>query len=100
MAGVTVLRQSAFSLEPARWRDAHGPADWLFSDVIAYPERLLRLVRGWIDAGAARRIVCTIKFQGERDHAIADDFAAIPGAAVRHLWHNRHELTFSWSGEG
>lgn len=100
MAGVTVLQQSAFAIEPARWRDEHGAADWLVCDVIAYPERTLRMVRAWIEAGAARRIVCTIKFQGEGGHAVADDFATIPGAAVRHLWHNRHELTFTWEAIG
>jgi len=94
---VTVLRQSAFAIDPARWRAAHGAADWLCSDVIAYPERTLRLLRAWIEAGAARRIICTIKFQGAESHALADDFAAIPGASLRHLWHNRHELTFAWA---
>jgi 23S rRNA (cytidine2498-2'-O)-methyltransferase len=100
MAGVTVLRQSAFAIDPARWREGNGVADWLFSDVIAYPERTLRMVRAWIDAGAARRIVCTIKFQGAGGHAVADAFAAIPGAWLRHLWHNRHELTFAWAAPG
>jgi 23S rRNA (cytidine2498-2'-O)-methyltransferase len=99
MPGVTVLRQSAFALDPERWRAARGAAEWLFSDVIAYPERTLRMVRSWIEAGAARRIVATVKFQGQRGHAVADAFAAIPGAAVRHLWHNRHEVTFIWSGD-
>jgi 23S rRNA (cytidine2498-2'-O)-methyltransferase len=89
MPGVRVRRESAFGLAPEQ-------VDWLFSDVIAYPDRLLALVRRWIDAGAARRIVCTIKFQGETDHAAAEAFAAVPGGRVMHLAHNRHELTFAW----
>jgi 23S rRNA (cytidine2498-2'-O)-methyltransferase len=72
------------------------PTDWLFSDVVAYPARLLGLVRRWIDADAADRIVCTVKFQGETDHDAADAFAAIPGGRLMHLFHNRHELTFLW----
>ncbi|HVY17889.1 MAG TPA: SAM-dependent methyltransferase [Rhodopila sp.] len=87
MPGVTQRLDSAFSLVPE-------PVDWLCSDVIAYPERLLALVRRWVDAGAARHIVCTIKFQGETDHESAEAFAAIPGGHVLHLWHNKHELTF------
>lgn len=90
MPGVTERRDSAFGLAPE-------PVDWLFSDVIAYPNRLLSLVRRWIDAAAARHIVCTIKFQGATDHAAADAFAAIPGGQVVHLSHNKHELTFLWS---
>ena len=89
MPGVTERRDSAFGLTPE-------PVDWLFSDVIAYPDRLLALVRRWIDAGAARYIVCTIKFQGATDHDAAEAFAAIPGGRVLHLFHNKHELTFLW----
>lgn len=87
MPGVTQRLDSAFALPPE-------PVDWLFSDVIAYPDRLLALVRRWIGAGAARHVVCTIKFQGPTDHAAAQAFAAIPGGQVAHLFHNKHELTF------
>lgn len=62
---------------------------------VAYPARLLRLVRAWIDADAARNIVCTIKFQGATDHEAAEAFAAIPGAWLRHVAHNKHELMFA-----
>jgi 23S rRNA (cytidine2498-2'-O)-methyltransferase len=89
MPGVTERPDSAFGMAPE-------PVDWLFSDVIAYPDRLLALIRRWIDAGAARHIVCTIKFQGPTDHDAADAFAAIPGGQVVHLFHNKHELTFLW----
>jgi 23S rRNA (cytidine2498-2'-O)-methyltransferase len=95
MQGVTVRQESAFALDPR----AEPPVDWLFSDVIAYPARMLSLVRAWIDAGRARRIICTLKFQGPTDHDAAEAFAAIPGGAVRHLFHNKHELTFSWKAE-
>jgi 23S rRNA (cytidine2498-2'-O)-methyltransferase len=89
MPGVSQRVDSAFALPPE-------PVDWLFSDVIAYPDRLLTLVRRWIDAGATRYVVCTIKFQGATDHAAAEAFAAIPGSQVIHLFHNKHELTFLW----
>jgi 23S rRNA (cytidine2498-2'-O)-methyltransferase len=71
--------------------------DWLFSDVICYPARLLGLVQRWIAAGRARHIVCTLKFQGETDHATAAGFAAIPGAALFHGAQNKHELMFTWA---
>ena len=67
--------------------------DWLCSDVIAYPDRLLRLVRRWVEAGAAGTIVCTVKLQGRTDHEAVAGFAALPGARLVHLHHNRHELT-------
>lgn len=89
MPGVTERLDSAFGMAPE-------PVDWLCSDVIAYPDRLLALVRRWIEVGAARHIVCTIKFQGPTDHEAAEAFAAIPGGRVIHLFHNKHELTFLW----
>jgi 23S rRNA (cytidine2498-2'-O)-methyltransferase len=91
LANIAVRQESAFGLPPE-------PVDWLFSDVVAYPDRLLALVQRWIEAGAVRHIVCTIKFQGATDHAAAEAFAAIPGAQVAHLFHNKHELTFWWAG--
>ena len=87
MPGVETLEQSAFALAPEA-------VDWLVCDVVAYPRRLLGLVERWM--GSARRIVCTIKFQGATDHDAADAFAALPGGRVAHLWHNKHELTFTW----
>jgi 23S rRNA (cytidine2498-2'-O)-methyltransferase len=90
MPGVTVRTESAFGLDPAR----EPPVDWLFSDVICYPERLLGLVQRWLATGRARRFVCTIKFQGATDHATAQRFAAIPGSRLLHLHNNKHELTW------
>jgi 23S rRNA (cytidine2498-2'-O)-methyltransferase len=87
-------QESAFGLEPA----AVGDVDWLCCDVICYPARLLGLIRRWLDAGRARRFVCTVKFQGETDHATVAALAAIPGARLVHLFHNRHELTFLLAG--
>ena len=89
MPGVTQRLDSAFAVPPE-------PVEWLFSDVIAYPARLLALVQRWIAAGAARRIVCSVKFQGATDHDTAAEFAALPGGVLRHLHHNKHELTFFW----
>lgn len=90
LPGVTTLAESAFALEPR-------VVGWLVCDVIAYPARLLALIQRWIGAGAARRIVCTVKFQGETDHGTADAFAEIAGGRLVHLFHNKHELTFLWS---
>ncbi|MGH7058751.1 MAG: SAM-dependent methyltransferase, partial [Stellaceae bacterium] len=91
LPGIAFRLESAFGLDPR----AVGPIDWLFSDIVCYPARLLALVERWLAAGACRHFVCTIKFQGETDHETARRFAAIPGSQLRHLHHNRHELTWS-----
>jgi 23S rRNA (cytidine2498-2'-O)-methyltransferase len=81
---------SAFALAP----DDVGAVDWLFSDVVCYPARLFDLVDRWLRSGLARNFVCTLKFQGETDHATTRRFAAIPGSRLLHLHHNKHELTW------
>jgi 23S rRNA (cytidine2498-2'-O)-methyltransferase len=90
LSGIEHWRESAFALDPHKL----GPVDWLFSDVVCYPARLLALVERWLAAGTCRRFVCTIKFQGATDHSIARRFAAIQGSQLRHLHHNKHELTW------
>lgn len=97
LPGVETRIDSAFALDPAEW--AAEPFDWLLCDIIAYPARSLALVQRWIVARAARRVVCTLKFQGDTDHDAADAFAAVPGGRLRHLFHNKHELTFTWPHE-
>jgi 23S rRNA (cytidine2498-2'-O)-methyltransferase len=90
LPGIEHRFESAFALDP--W--TLGPVDWLFSDVVCYPARLLALIERWLAAGTCRRFLVTIKFQGETDHATARRFAAIPGSQLRHLFHNKHELTW------
>jgi len=85
LAGVEFRSESAFGLRPES-------VDWLFSDVICYPPRLLGLVQRWLPV--AKNMVCTIKFQGKTDPAVLREFAAIPGSHLVHLHHNRHELTW------
>lgn len=81
---------SGFGLDP---RHA-GVVDWLFSDMICYPDRLLETVRRWLELGQARNFLCTLKFQAETDHETARAFAAIPGSRLMHLSCNKHELTW------
>jgi 23S rRNA (cytidine2498-2'-O)-methyltransferase len=92
MPGVELRRESAFGLDPA----ALGPVDWMCCDIVCYPARLCALLERWIAAGTARNIVATVKFQGETDLAAQARLAAIPGARLAHLHHNKHELTWFW----
>jgi 23S rRNA (cytidine2498-2'-O)-methyltransferase len=95
MPQVQYCQGSGFGLEP---RVAGGPearVDWLFSDMACYPARLLELVTRWLAEDACRNFVCTLKCQGESDRETIAAFAAIPGARVLHLAHNKHELTWA-----
>jgi 23S rRNA (cytidine2498-2'-O)-methyltransferase len=91
LPGVTFERGNAFAMTPQRV----GDVDWLFSDLICYPEKLFEFIQLWIASGRCRHFVCTLKFQGDTNYAVAEAFAAIPGSRVEHLYYNKHELTWS-----
>ena len=88
---VRVLRESAFGLEPCTF----DSVDTVFSDVICYPSRALKLVQKWIHAGV-RQIVCTVKFQGTTDWESIEEFCSIPDSRLIHQYANKHELTWVW----
>jgi 23S rRNA (cytidine2498-2'-O)-methyltransferase len=90
MKNVVFEKRNAFALKPKEI----GPVDWLFSDVICYPEQLFKLVDEWLKSDLCANFVCTIKFKGETDHITARKFASIPGSRLQHLFHNKHELTW------
>lgn len=81
---------SAFALEPVHI----GPVDWLFSDIICYPERALQLIEKWKKSGLVKNIVSTIKFQGETDHETVKNLLKIPFSSAVHLYNNKHEITW------
>ena len=91
MTGVTVVKGDAFGATPAKV----GPIDWLFSDVICYPQKLLAFIKEWVASGQVANIVCTIKFQGTDHYDVLGEFRAIAGAKLFHLHHNKHEITFA-----
>ncbi|MGE0764656.1 MAG: SAM-dependent methyltransferase [Bdellovibrionales bacterium] len=90
LKGVEFLKEDAFGLRP----EAIGPIDWLFSDIVCYPQRLLELAQMWRESGMVQNFVCTIKFQGTTDFAMLKKFQAIPGSKAIHLSHNKHEVTW------
>lgn len=80
----------AFTFKP----EELGEFDWVISDVICYPERLLEWIRMWLASGKTRNMICTIKMQGEIDWPLIQQFAEIPDSKIVHLNYNKHELTF------
>jgi len=87
---VTFAKRSAFGVDLR----AEGPFDWVFWDVVCYPEKLYRRIAAWLEQGVSERFVCTVKFQGETDMAIVRKFKELPDSALVHLNHNQHELTW------
>ncbi len=87
---VKFMAHDAFTLKP----EDIGKVDWVFSDVICYPERLLEWVKKWLSSGLTKNMICTIKMQGEINWETVKEFASIPNSRIVHLNYNKHELTF------
>lgn len=66
--------------------------NWIFSDMICEPGKLVDLVERW-HAQGVRNFVCTLKFKGDTDFAAVDRFLKLPGSKVVHLCANKHEVT-------
>jgi 23S rRNA (cytidine2498-2'-O)-methyltransferase len=81
-------------------QDAFGPeiintkADWLFSDIICYPDKLYDFIQKVMAKGVIKNFVCTLKFQGQTDFDSIQKFANIQGSRIIHLSQNKHELTW------
>ena len=92
---VTFQAHDAFTLKP----EELGQIDWVFSDVICYPERLLEWINKWLEFKPEMNMICTIKMQGEIDWPLIARFAEIPQSHVLHLNYNKHELTIMICGK-
>ena len=89
MPNVRWRGESAFGMDPR----AHTDVDWVFSDIIAYPNKILALAQRWIAAHPTVTLVFTIKLQGPTDFGVIDEFRQLPDARVVHLSTNKNELT-------
>jgi 23S rRNA (cytidine2498-2'-O)-methyltransferase len=91
LPGVSFLKKDAFSTSP---EELNG-IDWVFCDVVCFPKKLLRWLQTCLAFHPTLNFVCTIKFQGKADSNIIREFERIEGSSCLHLFHNKHELTWS-----
>lgn len=90
LSRVRFLKESAFALKP----EAAGKIDWVVSDVVCYPERIVGVVLRWLEAHPSASFIVTIKFQGATEMAPLAPLAKVEGSRLLHLHHNKHELTW------
>lgn len=85
---LTFSKADAFQILPV----SAPETDWVFCDVIAEPERSVELIEAWAETSAG--LVFTVKFKGEANLEILNRLRKIARSHVRHLYVNRHEVTF------
>lgn len=74
------------------------PVDWLLSDVIAYPDRIVELLNLWLSRRLCRRFIVTVKFKGADDDQRLEDVKRTlerhsDEFIVRRLTCNKNEAT-------
>jgi 23S rRNA (cytidine2498-2'-O)-methyltransferase len=87
---VTFESGDAFKFLPEKFEKL----DWIFSDLICYPDKLYEFVNIWLNEAPDTNFVCTIKFQGSEHYAWVEKFEEIKGSKIIHLYHNKHEFTW------
>ncbi len=95
---LSFVRGDAFRFEPP------APVDWLLCDVIAFPERIMALLKHWLTERSCRKFCATIKFRGHGDYATLESFKKMleeGGAAfqLRRLNSNKNEVTAMGIGD-
>lgn len=68
--------------------------DWICSDLICYPERLIELIHDCLQKNSKQKMIITIKFQGPTDFNAVDALQQIPNSWLIHLYHNKNEVCF------
>lgn len=83
--------EDAFKFAPG------APVDWLFCDMVEDPDRVLGIVERWTERGWCRRFVVNLKFGRLDPIALARRLeplrARFASSRLRHLYHDREELT-------
>lgn len=85
---LSFIKGDAFKLAP---EEIESP-DWIFSDIICYPDKLYELALKWKAAYPKAHFIFTLKFQKQWDRDSSLKFAHIPNSQLCHLYNNKHEL--------
>jgi 23S rRNA (cytidine2498-2'-O)-methyltransferase len=90
---VEFVQGDAFTFRPSQ------QVDWMMSDIIAYPERIVELLESWCSNRLATRMVVTVKFQGDTPsweamkQAMHVANAHNYRARAKHFFNNKNEVT-------
>ncbi|MCR9142337.1 MAG: hypothetical protein NXI24_08790 [bacterium] len=91
-AKLDFVQGDAFQYRP------ESPVDWLICDVIAFPDRILELLRDWVAMKRCRNFCVTVKFRGAGDYGVLVELKNMLNKhardfALRRLSENKNEVT-------
>jgi 23S rRNA (cytidine2498-2'-O)-methyltransferase len=89
---LSFVRGDAFRFEPP------APVDWLLCDVVAFPERIMAILKHWLTKRWCRKFCATIKFRGRGEYATLEPFKTMLEEScaefqLRRLNSNKNEVT-------
>jgi len=89
---VTFLKSDAFKFQ------TEERIDWVVSDIICTPERILELIDLWVNNKKCSKFIFTIKFQGNSDYGILKQFKEVASLCdyqviIKQLNVNKNEVT-------
>jgi 23S rRNA (cytidine2498-2'-O)-methyltransferase len=64
----------SFKKDDAFKYQVSSPVDWVVSDIICAPERILELINYWVIGNNCKNFIFTIKFQGHKDYGMLKKF--------------------------
>ena len=78
--------------------------DWVVSDIICAPERILELLESWVVTNHCKNFIFTIKFQGQKDYGILKKFKKMSSVLnykiiLKQLNANKNEVTIMGTKE-
>ncbi len=94
LPNIAYTSADAFLVKPGDYPNC----SWLFSDIICAPQRLLELVQRWSHESNIKNYMCTLKFKGNCDFDIINQFLKFDNSRIIHLYQNKNEVT--WIKQG
>jgi 23S rRNA (cytidine2498-2'-O)-methyltransferase len=93
---VSFLKTDAFKYK------AEEKVDWVVSDIISAPERILELIDYWVVGKNCNHFIFTIKFQGDKEYGILEKFKKVATECdykiiLKQLNANKNEVTIMGS---
>ena len=87
-----------FKKEDAFKFEVKEPVDWVVSDIVCAPERILELINYWAVEKKCKNFVFTIKFKGHQDYGLLKKFKNIAkevdyNVILKQLNVNKNEVT-------